>query len=62
MYNFCNPGDGFTPLTCDGWGSIPCRCGGDLCVCWNRGELECPGCVDCEKDDDDDFFINEDEE
>jgi hypothetical protein len=30
---------------CDGWKEIPCRCGGDLCVCENYGEKDCPLCL-----------------
>lgn len=29
---------------CDGWGSIDCHCGGDLCVCEHYGERDCPLC------------------
>lgn len=29
---------------CGGEGSIICRCGGDLCVCMNGGEMPCPKC------------------
>ena len=39
---------------CGGSGVLYCECGGDsLCVCHNHGEVECPGCEDCELDDDD---------
>jgi hypothetical protein len=37
---------------CGGSGYLHCFCGGDLCVCHNHGEVECPGCPDCESDDD----------
>ena len=40
--------------TCGGSRSIDCLCGGDFCVCHNHGEVECPGCPDCEPPDDDD--------
>lgn len=30
---------------CDDTGFVDCRCGGDLCVCDNYGEMRCPrGC------------------
>ncbi|GEM_PF-4579082 len=29
---------------CSGWGHINCYCGGDLCVCENYGEKDCPLC------------------
>lgn len=29
---------------CSGWGFIDCHCGGDLCVCENYGETDCPLC------------------
>ncbi len=29
---------------CDNLGTITCRCGGDLCVCENQGEIDCPAC------------------
>ena len=43
--------------TCGGLGSLHCHCGGDLCVCHHHGEVECPGCEDCDIDDsgDEDF-------
>ena len=37
---------------CGGTGMIYCECGGEFCVCHNHGEIECPGCEDCEGDDD----------
>jgi hypothetical protein len=45
----------YAPQTenCGGTGSVDCRCGGDLCVCHNHGEVECFGCPDCEQDEDD---------
>lgn len=36
---------------CGGHGYIRCRCGGDLCVCGNHGEIDCMGCDDCDPDD-----------
>lgn len=38
--------------SCGGTGSLNCECGGDFCVCHNHGEVECPGCEDCDPDDD----------
>lgn len=29
---------------CSGWGFVDCHCGGDLCVCENYGERDCPLC------------------
>jgi hypothetical protein len=29
---------------CSGFGFIDCHCGGDLCVCENNGERDCPLC------------------
>lgn len=29
---------------CMGQGSVNCHCGGDLCVCENYGERDCPVC------------------
>lgn len=39
---------------CGGAGVFECYCGGDFCVCHNHGEVECPGCDDCEADQDED--------
>lgn len=39
--------------TCGGSMTLHCYCGGDLCVCHNHGEMECPGCDDCKPDGDD---------
>ena len=36
--------------TCDGSGFLECRCGGDQCVCYHHGEVECPGCSECNGD------------
>lgn len=38
---------------CDGSGDCECRCGGDTCICHNHGYGLCPGCEECEGDDDD---------
>ena len=39
---------------CGGTRTLHCECGGDhLCVCHHHGECECPGCPDCESEDDD---------
>jgi len=40
---------------CGGTGTLNCHCGGDLCVCHNHGEVECPGCPDCDRGDEDGF-------
>ncbi len=40
---------------CGGTGVLHCECGGDICVCHNHGEVDCPGCADCDIDDNDDF-------
>ncbi len=41
---------------CQNTGWIDCHCGGDLCVCENNGEMECPLChgdsVDWYEDED----------
>lgn len=29
---------------CQNTGWIECMCGGDICVCENYGEMECPVC------------------
>jgi hypothetical protein len=29
---------------CHNTGSVECYCGGDLCVCENQGEIDCPEC------------------
>lgn len=46
--------------TCGGSGVLHCYCGGDFCVCHNHGEVECPGCDDC--DGDDDLYWNPEED
>ena len=40
---------------CGGTGTLQCECGGDICVCHNHGEVECPGCPDCEHEDEWDY-------
>jgi len=30
--------------TCHNTGYVNCYCGGDLCICENNGEEECPSC------------------
>lgn len=44
---------------CEGYGTLACDCGGDLCVCGLDGE-QCPGCPDCDLNDDADadYFGN----
>lgn len=34
--------------SCDGWGFLICRCGGDICVC-GLDSMECPGCKACDE-------------
>ncbi|QIF82488.1 hypothetical protein [Brevundimonas sp. 'scallop'] len=36
--------DGITCPRCQGDGTVDCHCGGDLCVCENYGERDCPVC------------------
>lgn len=36
--------DGPSCPRCSGFGTVDCRCGGDLCVCTNYGERDCPLC------------------
>ena len=44
--------------TCQNTGRVDGYCGGDLCVCENQGEMECPRCdgglrlFDRDEDDD----------
>ncbi len=45
----------FLESGCGGTGSLNCFCGGDFCVCHNHGEVECPGCEDCERENDECF-------
>lgn len=48
--------------TCGGTGSLVCYCGGDQCVCHHHGETDCPGCEDCETDDDSYYDDDPDDE
>lgn len=36
--------DGIPCPRCQGDGTVDCHCGGDLCVCENYGERDCPIC------------------
>ncbi len=36
--------EGVVCPNCMGDGSVNCYCGGDLCVCLNYGERDCPTC------------------
>ncbi|MGX1693184.1 hypothetical protein [Brevundimonas naejangsanensis] len=36
--------DSVTCPRCSGGGTVDCHCGGDLCVCENYGERDCPTC------------------
>ena len=47
--------DDFGGGYCGGLGVLTCQCGGVLCVCHNHGEIQCPGCPDCEPPDGDDW-------
>jgi hypothetical protein len=38
---------------CQGLGTVNCYCGGDLCVCLNYGEKDCPTCGGSGGEDDD---------
>jgi hypothetical protein len=40
---------------CQNMATVDCLCGGDLCVCLNYGERDCPKCggVSAYEDDDD---------
>lgn len=29
---------------CNNLGTVECLCGGDLCICENYGEMDCPIC------------------
>lgn len=44
----------FAPLggECAGTGTLHCICGGDFCICHWHGETDCPGCEDCDFDED----------
>jgi hypothetical protein len=37
--------EGVTCPRCMGMATIDCHCGGDLCVCENYGERDCPLCL-----------------
>lgn len=37
--------DGICCPRCDGWGTVNCHCGGDLCICENYGDATCPLCI-----------------
>lgn len=38
--------------TCGGLCVLYCLCGGDHCVCHHHGQVDCPGCEDCQREDD----------
>lgn len=43
--DFCDyEPDGILCPRCQGGGTVDCHCGGDLCVCENYGERDCPTC------------------
>ena len=44
---------------CNGTGHLHCYCGGDLCSCHNHGEVQCPGCEECEEEDEDKYDDSE---
>ncbi|HRE42774.1 MAG TPA: hypothetical protein PKY87_02260 [Terricaulis sp.] len=49
---------------CNNDGVVNCYCGGDLCVCENYGEMDCPRCYGASTDDydpDDDYGSPDDE-
>jgi hypothetical protein len=48
--------------SCGGGGVIRCYCGGDLCVCGNRGEIECYGCEECVRVENDSPWPDEESE
>ncbi len=52
-------GSDFLDEGCGGTGSLNCYCGGDSCVCHWHGATECPGCDDCEGDEED-FYDDDD--
>jgi len=43
-YGNDDPDDGAICPRCMGDGSVSCHCGGDLCVCDNYGDRDCPVC------------------
>jgi hypothetical protein len=58
---YCADEDDGLESRCGGSRTLHCFCGGDLCVCGNQGEVECPGCPDCnygDFDDDDGFYAS----
>lgn len=42
--DFDDYGEGCMCPHCGALGSVPCHCGGDLCVCENYGDRDCPVC------------------
>ena len=40
--------------TCQNTGYVNCLCGGDLCICENYGEMDCPDCSVAEYGNEDD--------
>jgi len=38
------PSDDLWCESCNGMGTNQCLCGGDLCICDNYGEYDCPRC------------------
>ena len=42
--DFIDDGEGCICPRCDGWQTVICHCGGDLCVCGNNGDADCPLC------------------
>lgn len=42
-YDYDEP-DGIICPRCQGAGTVDCHCGGDLCICENYGERDCPVC------------------
>jgi len=43
-YEYDDRDQGVICPRCMGDGSVSCHCGGDLCVCDNYGERDCPVC------------------
>lgn len=43
-YEYDDRDEGVICPRCMGDGSVSCHCGGDLCVCDNYGERDCPVC------------------
>lgn len=46
---------------CDGSGECECRCGDNTCFCHNHGHGLCPGCKECDGDDDDTWEVDDGE-